>query len=464
MRSPPAHAHAGLVPVVEGLVHPVVEEQEIHSGDEGPVGRMFQEGGILRVVAHFRPASKGLGPDDVLPVFLGFVHDGLVDTAVPGGPEFAHGHIRHIDGLRGTEGSPIGFPEELEAFFVDPVPGHLPAFPEETALDEEIPVLPEGIVPGIARIGFHQGDPGQRIIAADAGEILPEARRPVLVPCLVAVDQDMCEGLPEILSEVFLQRSQHLVPVILGHVPVHLVRLQGLADEFVRERMRVGQRGRMPDLENGPTPLRCIPDQIPVGIHPVREVDHLVRGSIGLGGNGHDGDVAVEGGLTAGTAPAPIHCGFRLGKDGPDGRAALDGRPAVHHLLHALFLIDPRSAGRTVSRRIVQADLQSQFLRNLGRISQGFPIGIAPIGPLRPGIVLHRMVRLLHRRGDVENRRSADSGLLHRLQILPDAFLGKVGAHPMPPDIGTVLHGRSSELSGQFFNLRHRAGGCGKGQ
>ena len=228
--------------------------------------------------------------------------------------------------------------------------------------------------------------------------------------------------------------------------------------------MRVGQRGRMPDPENSPTPLRCIPDQIPVGIHPVREVDHLVRGSIGLGGNGHDGDVAVEGGLTAGTAPAPIHRGFRLGKDGPDGRAALDGRPAVHHLLHALFLIDPRSAGRTVSRRIVQADLQSQFLRNLGGISQGFPIGIAPIGPLRPGIVLHRMVRLLHRRGDVENRRSADTGLLHRLQILPDAFLGKVGAHPMPPDIGTVLHGRLSELSGQFFHLRHRAGGCGKGQ
>ncbi len=337
---------------------------------------------------------------------------------------------------------------------MDLVPCHLPAFPEETALDEEIPVLPEGIVPGIARVGFHQGDPGQRIIAADAGEILPEARRPVLVPCLVAVDQDVREGLSEVWTQVFLQRTQHLVPVILGHVPVHLVRLQGLADEFVRERMRVGQRGCVTDPEDGPASLGSIPDQISVGIHPVRQVDHFIRGSIGLDRDRHDGNVPVESGLASRIAPATIHRGLRLRQDGFDGSAAFDGRPAVHDLLHALLLVDPRPAGRTVSRRIVQADLQSQFLRNLGRISQGFPIGIAPVRLLRPGIVLHRMVRLLHRRGDVENRRSADAGLLHRLQILPDAFLGKVGAHPVPPDIRTVLHGRSSEHPGKVRRRR----------
>ena len=299
MRSPPAHAHAGLIPVVEGLMDPVMQEKEVHAGSESAVGRMLQESGIFRVVAHFWTAGEGLGTDDGFPVFLGFVHDGLVDSAAPGGPEFSHRHIGNIDRLRGAEGSPIGFPEELEAFFMDPVPGHLPAIPEEAALDEDIPVFPESVVPGIVRIGLQEGDPRQRIIAAYPSEILPESRRPVLVPCLVTVDQDMREGLPEILSEVFLQRPQHLVPVILGHFPVHLVRFQGLADEFVRQRMRVGQRGRMPDPENGPTPLRCIPDQIPVGIHPVRQVDHFIRGSIGFGGNRHDGDVAVEDGLAS---------------------------------------------------------------------------------------------------------------------------------------------------------------------
>ena len=187
VRAPPSHSHSGLVTVVEGLVHPVVQEEAVRAGDKGPVGRMLEEGWVFRVVAHFRTAGESFGPHDGLAVFPGLVHDGFHDTAAAARPEFAHGNVGHKYRLGGAEGAPIRLPEKQKAFFVHFVAGHLPSVLQEAALDEDAPVFLESRIARVLRVRLPKRHTGQRIITADPFEIFPETGGPILLPGLVTV-------------------------------------------------------------------------------------------------------------------------------------------------------------------------------------------------------------------------------------------------------------------------------------
>ena len=93
MRSPPAHSHARLVSVVERLVYPVMQEQQVCTGGKTSVGRMFQKCRIFRVLADLGAPGECFGthnPFAVYPCRFGYC---IPDSSFAACPEFAHRDI-----------------------------------------------------------------------------------------------------------------------------------------------------------------------------------------------------------------------------------------------------------------------------------------------------------------------------------------------------------------------------------
>ena len=62
MRPPPAHGHAGLIAVVEWLMHPRMQDHPVDAGNEGTVGGWTKRRRILGILTVARPAGESLRP------------------------------------------------------------------------------------------------------------------------------------------------------------------------------------------------------------------------------------------------------------------------------------------------------------------------------------------------------------------------------------------------------------------
>ena len=71
MGSPPAHPHTGLIGIIKGLMHPMMQEKAIGSGMKTTICTMFQEGRIFGILTDLRPTGKGLGTHNPLPCTTG---------------------------------------------------------------------------------------------------------------------------------------------------------------------------------------------------------------------------------------------------------------------------------------------------------------------------------------------------------------------------------------------------------
>ena len=234
---------------------------------------------------------------------------------------------------------------------------------------------------------------------------------------------------------MLLHRLDDLIPVVAALLQAHLVGLQRLADQLVGHRVRAGagRRGPEPDqlpLAGGRVPLD------PAVLGRGAQVDHTGRIDVPLRRHRQQGEIDEALELGAGAAPAAIDDRVRPRDLHAHPLAALDGHRAGDDLLHVPLLVDPRAAGGRVADRIVQPDLQAQPLGFRRGVFHRVPVLRAAVGLIGPGIVEGRLVRLLDGGGEVENRRPADAGRLHGFEILGDAFLREVRAHPMPPDVG----------------------------
>ena len=106
-----------------------------------------------------------------------------------------------------------------------------------------------------------------------------------------------------------------------------------------------------------------------------------------------------------------------------------------HELLHAELRRDPRTARRRIAGTVVDAELESEPLR----LGDG---ELDHLPPLRAHVLHAGAERsrhaLLAAPADVlyvEDGRSGESGVLHRLEVARDAVLRDVRALPVPPHV-----------------------------
>ena len=75
--------------------------------------------------------------------------------------------------------------------------------------------------------------PGNGVVTLSTDEFLAKTRRPVLITCLIAVNEDVFEGFTEVRCQFFLERIQYSLPVkaVLGDA--HFIHFQGFADDVI---------------------------------------------------------------------------------------------------------------------------------------------------------------------------------------------------------------------------------------
>ena len=236
----------------------------------------------------------------------------------------------------------------------------------------------------------------------------------------------------------------------------HLIRLQHLTDQFIGQGMRIGHGWCMSQPINPPGSFRHLPvEETRHRINVCTYIQDLLHSHFGFLRQGHDRHIPIKGGSLTGRSPAIIDRQLRFLQFHRNSLTALNTCHARDQLLHAPFFGNPRSPGRRITGGIMQSDLQTQSFRFSSRMTHGLPIGRTSIGLFRPRAILHRSMRLLYGRGQMKDGSPTDPSLFHRLQIPGDTLLGKKATHPMPPDIGTIVHRWLLELPSQRLN-RHR--------
>ena len=321
-------------------------------------------------------------------------------------------------------------------------------------------VAEEGVV-RLAR-GVRHALAGGEVHAPDGGPARVRAAHPAEDDAQMA-RRDGREG--EDRRILLLGRVRHVVRAPSRPVVGDAERARDLVVEMVLRELRTDPHAHRPDLH------RCAERilQPLLGLRALRADDP--RAALRDGGRlerGVEMDIRRDGRVGAHVVGVARHGGERDDRDvagEPDGtrtrgQAHAHGRAARHdrlrpaYHLHRVLGLDPRPAGRTPSRAVVERERQPQ------------PVGLAP----RP---VHHLVpfgrKALHgplvvpELRDVEDRRAAEARPLHRLQVLRDARTRDVVVHPVPPRARPRLGGRVREpLRQRIRATRHPGNAKGK--
>ena len=136
---------------------------------------------------------------------------------------------------------------------------------------------------------------------------------------------------------------------------------------------------------------------------------------MGRGGEGEEGDVAVE-----------VADGFGLGEIEGDGLVAGDGAFGPDDFLHGLGGSDPGAAGFGPAVAAFHGDLE---VESVG-FGEGVVDEVAPLGAHEfDGAVDGALV-------DGEVLRAGEADVFHGFEVSGDSFRGDVAADPVPPGAG----------------------------
>ena len=274
MRTPPSHAHAGLVFVIKGLMYPRVQDQSINPCSKRFNGGGLQECGIFGILTGFRPACKCLSTNN------GFAGSPrcwryLCLNTSPMCPKFSHGNIGKCRAFNYIKRTPIRLELELQPQLLHHLFSLVPAIFKKQPVDNiiEVPFETGSLFFTVDHrklaklILFKNRQPGHGIISFSLDELIPKCGCPILKISFITINQQVFEGTPKIVPNMLFQRIQYSLPMKRILLGTHLIHFQSFTDDVIRKRMWISHGWCMTIAVDGPFPRRWSPFKLTITIH-----------------------------------------------------------------------------------------------------------------------------------------------------------------------------------------------------